>query len=109
VRGLDCGGEEWVTAGEDGRVHLVSDGGDGRVVARRVCDGKGMLGYEAARWASSAEFATGGAGCGVQWWDRRKGDAVVAQCKGIWSVRSRLDLYTSCCFGSLLASVLIDM
>ncbi|XP_047073368.1 nuclear pore complex protein NUP43-like [Lolium rigidum] len=84
VRGLDCGGEEWVTAGEDGRVHLVSDGGDGRVVARRVWDGKGMLGYEAARWASSAEFATGGAGCGVQWWDRRKGDAVVAQCKGIW-------------------------
>lgn len=73
-----------MTAGEDGRVHLVSDGGDGRVVARRVWDGKGMLGYETARWASAAEFATGGAGCGVQWWDRRKGDAVVAQCKGIW-------------------------
>ncbi|XP_037447597.1 nuclear pore complex protein NUP43-like [Triticum dicoccoides] len=84
VRGLDCGGEGWVTAGEDGRVHVVSDGGDGRVVARRVWDGKGMSGYEAARWASSAEFATGGAGCGVQWWDRRKGDAVVAQCKGVW-------------------------
>ncbi|XP_040382848.1 nuclear pore complex protein NUP43 [Oryza brachyantha] len=88
VRGLDCvggaGGEEWVTAGEDGRVHVVGGSGDGRVVARRLWDGKGMAGYEAARWASPAEFATGGAGCGVQWWDRRKGDAVVAQCKGIW-------------------------
>ncbi|KAF2918896.1 hypothetical protein DAI22_08g094000 [Oryza sativa Japonica Group] len=86
VRGLDCGGggEEWVTAGEDGRVHVVGGGGDGRVVARRLWDGKGMAGYEAARWASAAEFATGGAGCGVQWWDRRKGDAVVAQCKGVW-------------------------
>ncbi|RLM61974.1 hypothetical protein C2845_PM14G07470 [Panicum miliaceum] len=84
VRGLDFGGEEWVTAGEDGRVHAVGGGGDGRLVARRVWDGKGMVGYEAARWASPAEFATGGAGCGVQWWDRRKGDAVVAQCNGIW-------------------------
>ncbi|KAL6590972.1 hypothetical protein ACP70R_050154 [Stipagrostis hirtigluma subsp. patula] len=84
VRGLDCGGEEWLTAGEDGRVHVVGGGGDGRVVARRVWDGKGMAGYEAARWASPAEFATGGAGCGVQWWDRRKGDAMVAQCSGIW-------------------------
>ncbi|KAG8087030.1 hypothetical protein GUJ93_ZPchr0010g7492 [Zizania palustris] len=88
VRGLDCGGgtggEEWVTAGEDGRVHVVAGGGDGRVVARRVWEGKGMVGYQAARWASPAEFATGGAGCGVQWWDRRKGDAVVVQCKGIW-------------------------
>lgn len=73
-----------MTAGEDGRVHVVAGGGDGRVVARRVWDGKGMSGYEAARWASPAEFATGGAGAGVQWWDRRKGDAVVAQCKGIW-------------------------
>ncbi|KAG8046876.1 hypothetical protein GUJ93_ZPchr0008g11722 [Zizania palustris] len=88
VRGLDCGGgaggEEWVTAGEDGRVHVVAGGGDGRVAVRRVWDGKGMAGYEAARWASPAEFATGGTACGVQWWDRRKGDAVVAQCKGIW-------------------------
>lgn len=84
VRGLDCGGEEWVTAGEDGRVHVVGGTADGRVVARRVWDGKGMSGYEAARWASPVEFATGGAGCGVQWWDRRKGDAIVAQCNGIW-------------------------
>uniref|UniRef100_A0A0D9X617 Nuclear pore complex protein NUP43 n=1 Tax=Leersia perrieri TaxID=77586 RepID=A0A0D9X617_9ORYZ len=93
VRGLDYGGggggagggEEWVTAGEDGRVHVVTaGGGDGRLVARRVWDGKGMVGYEAARWASMAEFATGGAGCGVQWWDRRMGFAVAAQCKGIW-------------------------
>ncbi|XP_062191608.1 nuclear pore complex protein NUP43 [Phragmites australis] len=84
VRGLDCGGEEWVTAGEDGRVHVIGGGGDGRVVARRVWDGKGMAGYEAARWASPAEFATGGAGCGVQWWDRRKGDVVMAQSNGIW-------------------------
>ncbi|KAJ1267953.1 hypothetical protein BS78_07G098400 [Paspalum vaginatum] len=84
VRGLDCGGEEWVTAGEDGRVHVIGGGADGRVVATRVWDGKGMSGYEAARWASPAEFATGGAGCGVQWWDRRKGHAVVAQCNGIW-------------------------
>ncbi|GJN09754.1 hypothetical protein PR202_ga27787 [Eleusine coracana subsp. coracana] len=84
VRGLDCGGEEWVTAGEDGRVHVIGGGGDGRVVARRVWDGKGMAGYEAAKWASPAEFATGGAGCGVQWWDQRKGDAPVTQCSGIW-------------------------
>ncbi|CAL5002958.1 unnamed protein product [Urochloa decumbens] len=84
VRGLDFGGEEWVTAGEDGRVHVVGGGGDGRLVARKVWDAKGMSGYEAARWASPAEFATGGVGCGVQWWDRRKGDAVVAQCNGIW-------------------------
>ncbi|GJN35099.1 hypothetical protein PR202_gb23832 [Eleusine coracana subsp. coracana] len=84
VRGLDCGGVEWVTAGEDGRVHVIGGGGDGRVVARRVWDGKGMAGYEAAKWASPAEFATGGAGCGVQWWDQRKGDAPVTQCSGIW-------------------------
>lgn len=84
VRGLDCGGEEWVTAGEDGRVYVVGGAADGRVVARRVWDGKGMSGYEAARWASPAEFATGGIGRGLQWWDRRKGDAVVVQCNGIW-------------------------
>jgi nuclear pore complex protein Nup43 len=83
VRGLDCGGE-WVTAGEDGRLHVITGGGDGRVLMRRLWDGKGMAGYEATKWASSAEFTTDGAGCGVQWWDRRTGDAAVAQCNCIW-------------------------
>ncbi|KAJ0984254.1 hypothetical protein J5N97_002610 [Dioscorea zingiberensis] len=77
-------GREWVSVGEDGRVNLVVVG-DGRLEWRRVFDSKGLVEYSAVRWASPAEFATGGLGFGLQWWDQRKPGGAVAHFKGNWA------------------------
>nr|CAD1840210.1 unnamed protein product [Ananas comosus var. bracteatus] len=69
--------------GEDGRVNVVG-AGEGRMEHRRVHDSNGLASYTAARWGSPAEFATGGVGFGVRWWDQRKPEGLVAQFKGSW-------------------------
>jgi len=80
-------GSEAVTVGEDGRVNLVSigSGGNERLSYRRVFDGNGLVGYTAAKWASPTEFATGGLGFGLQWWDLRKPGGPASQFKGNWA------------------------
>lgn len=81
---LQDGGLECVTVGEDGRVNLVSVG-DSRLNCRRVYDSIGLVSYTAAKWASPVEFATGGLGFSLQWWDQRKPGGAVSQFKGNWS------------------------
>ncbi|KAL8152487.1 hypothetical protein V2J09_010247 [Rumex salicifolius] len=81
IDGLDDG--EFVTVGEDGRVNLVS------LVAselqyRRVFDSNGLVSYSAVKWASPTEFATGGLGFSLQWWDQRKPGGPALQFKGNW-------------------------
>ncbi|KAE8700154.1 Transducin/WD40 repeat-like superfamily protein isoform 2 [Hibiscus syriacus] len=41
-------------------------------------------GYTAVKWASPSEFATGGYGFGLQWWDQRRPGGPVSQFKGNW-------------------------
>ncbi|EXC30166.1 Retrovirus-related Pol polyprotein from transposon 17.6 [Morus notabilis] len=77
------GGTECVTVGEDGKVNLVRIGDSG-MDYRRVFDGSGLVSYTAAKWASPTEFATGGLGFGLQWWDQRKPGGAVSQFKGGW-------------------------
>ncbi|XAR65563.1 hypothetical protein NMG60_11009723 [Bertholletia excelsa] len=76
-------GSECVTVGEDGRVNLVNVG-NSRLSHRRVFDGNGLVSFTAARWASPTEFATGGLGFGLQWWDQRKPGGPASQFKGNW-------------------------
>ncbi|OWM89980.1 nuclear pore complex protein NUP43 [Punica granatum] len=78
------GGAECVSVGEDGRVNLVSLGDSG-VSSFRFFDSNGLVSYSAARWASPNEFATGGLGFGLQWWDRRKPGGPVSQFKCNWT------------------------
>ncbi|RXH86266.1 hypothetical protein DVH24_017319 [Malus domestica] len=78
------GGSECVSVGEDGRVNLVSLG-DSELSYRRVFDSGGLVSFTAAKWASPSEFATGGYGFSLQWWDQRKHGGAVSQFKGGWS------------------------
>ncbi|KAI4344328.1 hypothetical protein L6164_011567 [Bauhinia variegata] len=77
------GGVECVTVGEDGRINLVAIG-DSNVTPRRVFDSSGLVSYTAAKWASPMEFATGGYGFSLQWWDQRKPGGPASQFKGNW-------------------------
>ena len=77
------GGAECVTVGEDGRVNLVGVTGSG-LSCRRVFDSDGLVSYTAAKWASPVEFATGGYGFSLQWWDQRRPGGAVSQFKGNW-------------------------
>ncbi|XP_021750031.1 nuclear pore complex protein NUP43-like [Chenopodium quinoa] len=82
---IDVLERECVSVGEDGRVNLVSFGG-GKASYRRVFDSDGLVSYTAVKWASPMEFATGGLGCSLQWWDqRRKPGEPALQFKGKWS------------------------
>ncbi|XP_039131608.1 LOW QUALITY PROTEIN: nuclear pore complex protein NUP43 [Dioscorea cayenensis subsp. rotundata] len=87
-------GREWVSVGEDGRVNLVAVG-DGRLEWRRVFDSMGLVEYSAVKWGSPAEFATGGLGFGVQWWDQRKPGGAVAQFKGNWACGNTIGMVHS--------------
>ncbi|MBA0773866.1 hypothetical protein Gotri_009119 [Gossypium trilobum] len=79
------GGTECVSVGEDGRVNLVSFVGDSSKLSyRRIFDANGLVGYTAVKWASPSEFATGGYGFGIQWWDQRTPGGPVLQFKGNW-------------------------
>lgn len=80
---LRDGGVECVTVGEDGRVNLVSIG-DSRLNYQRVFDSSGLVSYTAAKWGSPTEFATGGYGFSLQWWDQRTPGGAVYQFKGSW-------------------------
>jgi len=77
------GGVECVTVGEDGKVNLVGVG-DSNLSYRRLYDSGGLVSYTAARWASTVEFATGGYGFSLQWWDQRKPGGPVSHFKGDW-------------------------
>lgn len=81
---LQENGFECVCAGEDGRVNLVSLG-DSSLNCRQVFDSKGLASYTAAKWASPTEFATGGLGFSLQWWDQRKPGGPASQFKGDWA------------------------
>ncbi|MQM03133.1 hypothetical protein Taro_035908 [Colocasia esculenta] len=81
---LQVDGRACVSVGEDGRVNLVSLGETG-LENRRVHDSRGLVSYTAVRWGSPAEFATGGLGFGIQWWDQRKPGGFVSQFKGNWT------------------------
>ncbi|KAK2984100.1 hypothetical protein RJ640_017719 [Escallonia rubra] len=89
ISGIDLNesGSECVTVGMDGRVNVVSVGGSG-VSYRKVFDSNGLASYTATKWASPAEFATGGPGLGVQWWDQRKCGGPAAQFKGNWAQKT---------------------
>lgn len=77
------GGAECVTVGEDRRVNLVGVTGSG-LSHRRFFDSDGLVSYTTAKWASPVEFATGGYGFSLQWWDQRKPGGAVSQFKGNW-------------------------
>ncbi|XP_027329684.1 nuclear pore complex protein NUP43 isoform X1 [Abrus precatorius] len=77
------GGVECVTVGEDGRVNLVTVG-NSNLNYRRLFDSGGLVSYTSAKWASPMEFATGGYGFSLQWWDQRKPGGPVSQFKGNW-------------------------
>lgn len=77
------GGVECVSVAEDGKVNLVSFG-NSSLNYRRVFDSSGLVSYTAAKWASPVEFATGGYGFSLQWWDQRKPGGPVSQFKGNW-------------------------
>ncbi|XP_028104485.1 nuclear pore complex protein NUP43-like isoform X2 [Camellia sinensis] len=72
-------GSECVSVGEDGRVNLVSVG-NSNLSHRRFFDSN--VSYTAAKWASPMEFATGGLGFSLQWWDQRKPGGPASQFKG---------------------------
>ncbi|KAK9932123.1 hypothetical protein M0R45_019372 [Rubus argutus] len=76
-------GVECVTVGEDGRVNLVSLG-ESELSCRRIYDSSGLVSFDSVKWASPSEFATGGYGLGLQWWDQRKPGGAVSQFKGDW-------------------------
>ncbi|KAL6292815.1 hypothetical protein ACE6H2_000957 [Prunus campanulata] len=81
------GGVECVSVGEDGRVNLVSVG-ESELSYQRIFDSSGLVSFTTAKWASPSEFATGGYGFSLQWWDQRKPGAAVSQFKGSWSQRT---------------------
>ncbi|KAI3771921.1 hypothetical protein L6452_03093 [Arctium lappa] len=81
---LQENGSACVSVGEDGRVNLISVGDSG-LDYRRIFDSKGLVSYTAARWASPTEFATGGLGNSLQWWDQRRPGGPVSQFKGNWA------------------------
>lgn len=85
------GGGECLTVAEDGRVNLVSVGESG-LNYRRIFDSNGLVSYTAAKWASPTEFATGGCGFSLQWWDQRKPGGAVSQFKGDWYVNLLIPL-----------------
>lgn len=76
-------GVECVTVGEDGRVNLVSLG-ESELSCRRIYDSSGLVSFDSVKWASPSEFATGGYGFSLQWWDQRKPGGAVSQFKGDW-------------------------
>ncbi|XP_004309939.1 PREDICTED: nuclear pore complex protein NUP43 [Fragaria vesca subsp. vesca] len=78
------GGVECVTVGEDGRVNVVSLGED-QLSYKRIFDSSGLVSFTSAKWASPSEFATGGFGFSLQWWDQRKTGGAVSQFKGDWN------------------------
>ena len=81
---IDVLDRDCVSVGEDGRVNLVSFDA-GKADFRRVFDGDGLVSYTAVKWASPTEFATGGLGCSLQWWDqRRKPGEPALLFKGKW-------------------------
>ncbi|GMP55304.1 hypothetical protein CsSME_00020161 [Camellia sinensis var. sinensis] len=80
-------GSECVSAGEDGRVNLVSVG-NSNLSHRRFFNSNGLVSYTAAKWASPMEFATGGLGFSLQWWDQRKPGGPASQFKGNWAHRT---------------------
>ncbi|CAI8612135.1 unnamed protein product [Vicia faba] len=80
------GGIECVTVGDDGKVNLVTVG-DSNLNYRRLFDSDGLVSYTAVKWASPVEFATGGYGFGLQWWDQRKPGDPVSQFKGNWDTK----------------------
>lgn len=77
------GAAECVSVAEDGKVNLVNFG-NSSLNYRRVFDSSGLVSYTAAKWASPVEFATGGYGYSLQWWDQRKQGGPVSQFKGNW-------------------------
>uniref|UniRef100_A0A7N0SWK5 Nuclear pore complex protein NUP43 n=1 Tax=Kalanchoe fedtschenkoi TaxID=63787 RepID=A0A7N0SWK5_KALFE len=81
---LKDGGSECLSVGEDGRINLVNVGDTAKVSYRRVFDSNGLVSYTAAKWASPVEFATGGLGFSLQWWDQRKPGGAACQLKGDW-------------------------
>lgn len=81
---LQESGVECVTVGEDGKVNLVTVG-DSNLTYRRVFDSRGLVSYTAAKWGSPTEFATGGLGFSLHWWDQRKPGGAVLQFKDNWS------------------------
>ncbi|THG09041.1 hypothetical protein TEA_014136 [Camellia sinensis var. sinensis] len=79
---VECWGRwECVSVGEDGRVNLVSVG-NSNLSHRRFFNSNGLVSYTAAKWASPMEFATGGLGFSLQWWDQRKPGGPASQFKG---------------------------
>ncbi|XP_038889924.1 nuclear pore complex protein NUP43 [Benincasa hispida] len=78
------GGGECLTVSEDGRVNLVSIGESGLNYSR-IFDSNGLVSYTAVKWASPTEFATGGCGFSLQWWDQRKPGGAVSQFKADWA------------------------
>ncbi|CAK9168893.1 unnamed protein product [Ilex paraguariensis] len=80
-------GSQCVSVGEDGRVNLVKIGDSG-VDYSRVFDSNGLVSYTAAKWASPTEFATGGLGFSLLWWDQRRPGGPVSQFKGNWAQRT---------------------
>lgn len=92
---LQAGGHKCLSVGEDGRMNLVSVS-EGRLDSQKIHDNRGLVSYTAVKWGSQAEFATGGFGFGLQWWDQRKPGGFVCQLKGNWWV-----LLFPCSFGEL--------
>ena len=78
------GGGEFVSVGEDGRVNLVGVGDGAALESKRVFDSDGVVSYSAVKCASPTEFATGGLGLSLQWWDTRKPGGPALQFKGNW-------------------------
>ncbi|XP_028776805.1 nuclear pore complex protein NUP43 [Neltuma alba] len=77
------GGAQCVSVAEDGRVNLVTVG-NSNLSYNRVFDSSGLVSYTTAKWASPVEFATGGYGFSLHWWDQRKPGGPVSQFKGDW-------------------------
>ncbi|GAB2291530.1 hypothetical protein Dimus_025783 [Dionaea muscipula] len=84
---IDVLESECVSVGEDGRVNLVSVGESG-LSYKRAFDGSGLVSYSATKWASPKEFATGGLGFSLQWWDQRKPGGPTLKFEGNWPQKS---------------------
>ncbi|CAO2823070.1 unnamed protein product [Amaranthus hypochondriacus] len=85
---IDVLDRDCVSVGEDGRVNVVNFDA-GKADFRRIFDGDGLVSYTAVKWASPTEFATGGLGCSLQWWDqRRKPGEPALLFKGKWSQKT---------------------
>lgn len=102
-----------VTVGEDGRVNLVTLGNDSRLHPRRVFDSQGLVSYTALKSASPTEFATGGFGFTLHWWDHRKPGGLASASAWDWAPKSGLvhsiDIHESrkhvCVVGGSLGTV----